>query len=476
MRDKHVDFAVIGAGISGLSCAHRVAALGADVIVLEASGRVGGRITTIERNGVQYEAGPNTLLAGGRNGQAVDDLIAELDLAAEVVTAAPEARRRYIGAAEGLIPLPSSPLSALSSPIAGPALIARALADCLIRRGEGNAETVAQFIRRRFGDRVLENMVGPFLSGVYAGDVSRLEARSIFPTLVEAEERSGSVLLGLIMSRLGKKGKRPAPRRCITFRRGLGTLPARLHESLGGRVALNTSVEGLHEHDAGCTVHLGGGGSLEARHIIIAADLAPAATLLSGVPRLAPLSAPLAQTIRAGLAVVAIALPREAIAHPLTGFGYLNKPALGRPVLGCMFRSSIFPHAAPAGTALVSVFIGGMLHRKAMMLDDEELLALARAELGERLGIAAEAPLLDCMIERWPRAIPQFHVGHHALRTRVQELTSTGPISMVGNYLGGLSLPDCIRTARLHAERLVAQCFAASPNPTSPKEPQACAP
>jgi protoporphyrinogen/coproporphyrinogen III oxidase len=479
MRDKRVDFAIIGAGISGLACAHRLASLGADVLVLEASDRVGGRITTMEREGVQYEAGPSTLLAGGRSGEAVDSLIAELGMTDEVIAASPDARQRYIGDEHGLLPLPKGLASALRSPMAGPGLIGRALADIVTPRGDGQNETVAQFIRRRFGSRVLENMVGPFLSGVYAGDVTRLEARSIFPTLVEAEQRSGSVLLGLLRSRLGRTGgKRPSRRRCITFRGGLGALPAHLHESLDGRIALGTSVERIVEHrdSRSCSIHLADG-RLEARHTIIAADLGAAATLMAGIPRLAPLSTPLAQTMRAGLAVVAITVPQKAVGHSLSGFGYLNKPSLGRPVLGCMFRSSIFPHTAPPGTALLSAFLGGMLHRGIMMLEDDELLALALAELRERLSMPPDVQPLDCMIHRWPRAIPQFHVGHHALRSRVHEATSSGPISILGNYLGGLSLPDCITSARLHADRLLAQQLADTPiDSTSNEEPQPCEP
>ena len=53
---------------------------------------------------------------------------------------------------------------------------------------------MAKFARRKFGNEILEYLVGPFVSGVYAGDPEKLSLKAAFPSLDEWEREYGSVL------------------------------------------------------------------------------------------------------------------------------------------------------------------------------------------------------------------------------------------------------------------------------------------
>jgi protoporphyrinogen/coproporphyrinogen III oxidase len=283
---------------------------------------------------------------------------------------------------------------------------------------------------------------------------------------VAHEQRYGSVMRGMLAQRFGKRADAPraGQRRCITFRGGLGELAGAIGEALGGRLLLETPVREIREpgRQGLCEISTADGVQLTCEHVVIATEHVAAARLISRIPRLAALSPSLEAIPCAGLAVIGVLLKRGDVAHPLDGFGYLNRPRDSqepgrrpRMTLGCMFRSTIFPHTAPPDTALVVMFAGGMLYPACATMDERALLAMARHEMRERLGVPEHAPLLDSFIRRWPGAIPQFHIGHSALRGRIGELTAGGPVSVIGNVMSGLSLPDCIAGARAHAESLI---------------------
>lgn len=436
-----------------MACAQRLLGLGVDVILLEAGPRVGGKIRTIEQDGYQFEAGPNTLIT---NRQPMLDLIAEVEMEGEIVDGSPDSRRRWISMGSALCPLPTGLLGAITSPLLGPGTIARALGDLFLRRpGRTDPpESVAEFVDRHFGARVLDNLVSPFLSGVYAGDSSRLEARSVLPMLVEAEEARGSVIRGMIAARRAARraGTPKLPMRSITFRAGLESLARRIAEVLGSRLRLNTSVAALSEEDGGCRVTLGDGEHLVCDRVVIAGGAKTAAELIQDLPGSGSLAAALRAIPHAGLSMVGLAYPRAVVPHPLDGFGYLNGPGATGPVLGCLFRSSLFPHVAPPDKALLVAFIGGARHPGYAEQDEDRLVALARQELEERLGITA--PPERVFIHRWPAAIPQYVKGHWRVRTDAERWGEGRNVSVVGSTLTGLSLNDCACAGRAEAERL----------------------
>ena len=193
--------AVLGAGVTGLTAAHRLVQGGHRVRVFERSGRIGGAIRT-ERttDGWLVESGPNTLLSG-KPGLAA--LLDELGLADERVDATPTAKQRFIVRGGRLVPAPLSPPAFLTSRLFSPFAKARVLAEFLVRpRGRATDLSLASFIRAHFGQEFVDYALNPFVAGVYAGDPQQLSARHAFPQLWELERRQGSLLRALTVGLL----------------------------------------------------------------------------------------------------------------------------------------------------------------------------------------------------------------------------------------------------------------------------------
>jgi protoporphyrinogen/coproporphyrinogen III oxidase len=467
MLHTRTQVAIIGGGITGLACAHRLTELGVDSVVLESSAHPGGKIGTVHHNGYEFEPGPNTLIA---NKQPMLDLIREAGLGHDIIEGSAIAKRRYICLDGTLEPIPTSPLGTLKSPLLGPLTIARALRDAIPTRAEPppDDESVADFITRRFGRRILDNLVAPFLTGIYAGDAARLEARAILSTLVEAEESTGSVIRGMVARRrAARKDGTLLPMRTITFKHGLAALPTRLARLLGDRVRTGANVARVETEGRACTIRTDAGEAITADRVVIATSPHAAALLLARVPGAQAVSAGLAGIQCASLAVVGLGYDRSAIDHPLDGFGYLRGPGTPGPVLGCLFRSSVFPHAAPARKALLTAFIGGVPFPDAVRESDERVAAIAHEELARRLGVRARPE--EVFVRKWVNAIPQLNRGYSDLRHTVSSWSAHNPVSVVGSAITGLSLNDCAGAGRDEAERLQrALQFSTSPAPGDP--------
>ena len=448
---------MIGGGLTGLACAQRLMGLGIEPLLLEASGRIGGKIRTVTDAGYEFEAGPNTLLASN---PALLEMIDEIGLADQIIETAPSAKRRYVLHRGRLVPAPMNPLAAVTSPLLGPAGILGAIEDLWRRRPVDVPadETVASFIRRRFGQRVLENLVAPFLAGVYGGDAGQLEARSTLKRLVEAEEHSGSVIRGLLALRKRNKDagdkpkkKRKSAHRSITFQGGLEALPRRVAQRLGPRVRVDMTVISMTEDSSGCQLVLAGGQVIHVGRVVIATETTAASQLVENLPDTTEIATDLRAIRSAGIAVVGFAFPRASVAHRLDGFGYLAGAGSTSPVLGCFFRSSIFPHTAPAGVALLVSFVGGARHDISALTNDQ-LLEMARQELDRRLGLTGSPQRV--FFERWPEAIPQFTPGHAARVQRIADWSQRGRVSIVSSGVHGVALPLCVETGRREAERI----------------------
>jgi oxygen-dependent protoporphyrinogen oxidase len=470
-RSLTTQVAVIGGGITGLACAHRLTSLGVDAVVLESAPHAGGKIGTVHHNGYEFEPGPNTLIA---NKQPMLDLIEEAGLHHLVIEGSPVTKRRYVCFHGALEPLPSGPVSALRSPLLGARTIVRAMMDLLPHHSpaQRDDESVAEFITRRFGPRILNNLVAPFLTGIYAGDATQLEARAILSKLVEAEESSGSVVRGLVARRRAERraGRATLPMRTITFKHGLAALPMTLSHLLGDRVHANVTVLRLIPSATGCVIETDGGATVAANRVVVATSPHAAAKLLRDVRGAEAISAGLANIHCASLAVVGLGYDRAAIDHPLDGFGYLRGPGTPGPVLGCLFRSSVFAHAAPARKALVTAFIGGVPFPEAAHESENRLADTAHNELARRLGIHANPE--EVFVRKWINAVPQLNRGYSDLRHTVSAWAAHSLISVVGSAITGLSLNDCAGAGREEAQRLAAILSRA--NPSLPTEEPVC--
>jgi protoporphyrinogen/coproporphyrinogen III oxidase len=450
----NVDSVIIGAGISGLVAAHRLKKMGRDLLLVESGDHTGGVIQSREVEGFLIECGPNSL----RGSHEFLDLVEELNLTGELITADPRAPA-YVYADGRLQAVPMSPRALVKTKLISNAAKLRLLREPFVkaRRG-GGEESVASFVRRRLGDEILERLVEPFLSGVYAGDPEELSLQACFPKLAEFEAESGGILRGALRSAKqsrqggGKPKRSLRPYRLCSFGHGLSALPEALAESLGDSLLtrariIDISSTGRFEIKV---EHLGEIKTITSSTLVVSAPAYVAAHLLSAVaPEVAAL---MAEIPYVSIASVPLGYRAEQIARKLDGFGFLAPRGEGLRTLGSIWNSFLFAGRAPEGWVCLTNFIGGATDAEAVKLGDEELIKTVHNDLSKVLGVSGKPRPLP--ITRYERAIPQYTLGHAARVKRVETLLRDVPgLWIAGNYLRGISLGDCIK----HAERVAVE-------------------
>lgn len=444
MTDGRLDAVVIGAGISGLTTAFHLKRGGLRVAVLEAADRVGGSMETLTDGPWRFEMGPNTVL---ENHESVGRLIREAGLEGERIVANPSGKRRYLYKNGELFPLPGGPGDFLKTPLFPAGAKLRLLKEPWIGRPPaGTEETIAQFVRRRLGQAFLDYAVGPFVSGVYAGDPERLSVRWAVPKIHNLEAEHGSLIRGALARRKG-----PAPGGAMfSFREGLDELPRRLAREIGD-VRTGVAAQRVRRTGGGYVIETPAG-PVEAARVVLSVPADVAARLLedatAGASRL------FAEIPYAPVAIVSLGWRREDVGHPLAGFGFLSPRKEGLRVLGCLFPSEIFPDRAPEGHAALAAFVGGRTDPEIVAQDETRIAEIVISELRGPLGLRGEPAFLN--VRRWPRAIPQYEVGHGRFVERAREIEGALPgLRIGGNFLGGVSVPDCIRNGTVVAAEVL---------------------
>jgi oxygen-dependent protoporphyrinogen oxidase len=440
---------VIGGGISGLACACHLQQAGIPVRVLEAGSRPGGVIATEEKDGFLFELGPQSFLST----EPLVGLIDALGLKDQLLRANPRAPR-YILVDGRLVPAPLAPPSLLSTSLFSAGTKWRLVTEILRHTGPpAEDESIAAFVRRKFGGEVLNRLVAPFVSGVYAGDPERLSLRAAFPKIHEFEARYGSVLRGAMKSRPAKGTPRAE---LFSFRNGMGALPQAIAARLGSSLLLETSVTGLHHGKANGKPWFEVGivrnkhhETLAASAVVVATPTNIASLILLG---LSDKFAPLFSRIEyAPVAVVSACYRREQMQRPPDGFGFLVPRAEGLRVLGTVFNSSLFAARAPEGMVCITSFAGGATDPKLSELSDEEITETISAEVARVLSITGKPAATNLF--RYARALPQYNLGHLQIVKSLEALSAAMPgLFLAGNYLSGPSIGACVEQADRTAE------------------------
>lgn len=452
------DSIIIGAGISGLVAAYRLKKLGRDVLLMESGNRVGGVIESSEVEGFLLEAGPNSF----RGTHELLDLVEELELMGELATADPRAPA-YVYSGGQLHAVPMSPPALLKTKLLTTSAKLRLLREPFIKSAQKHnraeiEESIASFIRRRLGHEVLEKLVAPFLSGVYAGEPETLSVQACFPKLAEFETEAGSILRGTLKAARVSRTQNDKPKRSLrpyrlcSFRRGLDELPKKLAASLGDSLLTETRVTNISKNNGLFEIvaeHHGENKTFNCRTLILAAPAFAAAKLVEAFsPQIAQL---LAEIRYVSIASVPLAYRTEQVARKLDGFGFLAPRREGLRMLGSIWNSSLFADRAPQGWVITTNFIGGATDPEAASLSDDELIGIVRNDLAKVLGVTGDARRLP--IKRWQRAIPQYNLGHAARVAKLEmALRQHQGLWIVGNYLRGVSLGDCVKDADTRAK------------------------
>ena len=448
---------VVGGGIAGLAAAHALA--GADVTLLEASDRIGGKLRTSEVAGVAVDEGAESFLARVPDGLALarsvglgDDLVHPATASASLWA---RGRLRPIPA-RTVLGVPSS-LSSVRG-VLSPAELARAGIDLVLpERSTDDDESVAAAVGRRLGPAVVDRLVEPLLGGVYAGRADNLSFRATMPQLVEHE---GSLIRAARAATPAADGQ--ASPVFATVVGGLGRLAETAARAGGAEIRTGVTVREIRNDANGFRLIYGAtsaGQEMTADAVVVAVPPPAAARLLADVSAAA--SADLAAIEMASVVIVTLAFRRRDLIAP-PGSGYLVPPSARRSVKGVTFASAKWSHLATADLSIVRCSFGRYGDASDLQRDDPDLVAAAVDELRITGNVQAE-PVAQ-RVSRWGGGLPQYSVGHLARVQRIRAAVASVPgLAVCGAAYEGVGIPACIRTGQQAADRI--RTFVPRPGP-----------
>jgi oxygen-dependent protoporphyrinogen oxidase len=484
---------IAGGGISGLAAAHRILEesrrlnFPVHLQLLEAGRRLGGVIHTVERDGFLLEGGPDSFIS--EKPWAVS-LCQRIGLAAQLIGTGESHRRSFIVRDGKLHPVPDGFYLMAPTQI-WPAMTTRIFswpgklrmsADLFLprkpRRTGDDDESLASFVRRRLGQEALERMAQPMVGGIYTSDPEELSLRATMPRFLQMEEEHRSLILAMWRQRrqvMQTENSRPAGPRYglfVSLDQGMKELIETLRNQLPAEaVRLNTRLAAMRfdpdkqEWD----LTSDDGTKFRADGVCLALASYEAADLVKD------LDAALARKLRgiryASTATVNLAYRIGDVPRPLEGFGFVVPAVEKREILACTFSHIKFEGRAPKDMALFRAFIGGALQPRAFEYDDAAMIGIVRQNLQELLGIRQE-PLFT-QLERHPRAMPQYRVGHLKLVDEIEcSLRQFPTLQLAGNAFTGVGIPDCVRRAEQCAGQLLSRLREAQPPKRVVQEPQ----
>jgi len=436
---------VVGGGLAGLTAARELAATGRDVVVLEGSARLGGKLRSEEVAGVRVDVGAESVLA--RRPEAVT-LIEELGLP----LVHPSTAAASLWTLGALRPLPRSVMGVPGDvdEVARAGVLTPAGLDRLRHEqpgralAEGEDVAVGDLVAARLGQEVVDRLVEPLLGGVYAGHASLLSTRATVPALATWSDAPS--LVGAAAAALG------GPSTVAVFagiEGGLARLPEALVAAGGFVVRTDAPVRELRRTPDGFAVVVGptiAAEELLADEVVLATPAAPTARLLAEV---APMAATeLAAVESASMAVVTLAY-RAADLPDLPGSGFLVPPVDGRLIKAATFSFAKWAWVRAAGDGIVCLRASVGRHReeRALQVADEDLVAASRADLASATGLAA-APV-GFHVQRWGGALPQYAVGHLDRVARIRAGVGEVPgLAVCGAAYDGVGIPAVIASAR----------------------------
>jgi oxygen-dependent protoporphyrinogen oxidase len=458
---------VVGAGIAGLAASYEAVSAGAEVTVVDSALRAGGKIETSPLAGIQLDAGPDAFLARVPH---ATELCCELGLGDSLV--APAARKAYLWARGELRPFPERLLLGVPTDLAAVERSQVLTREGLARAAEdlhrpadgpppGTDEAVGDLVRRRLGDEAFETLVDPLLSGVFAGEADRLSLLAGAPQIAAAA-RSGPSLIAGARAQLGAATVDPEAPVFLTLVGGLGRLVEALVAAIGPqRIHLGTAARALRQLDDGrYQLSLGRSAGdppadLAVDGVVLTAPAWVSAGLISG---LAPKAAELLAGIEyASVTLVSLAYHPDAVDRPLDGSGFLVPRNAGQLMTACSWASSKFGHLGGDGVVRLRVSAGRWGDERAERMNEQELLAALRHDLSVTMGIYAEPT--EVRVNRWPRSLAQYTVGHLERVAEIEADTLEGgpALAVTGAAFRGVGLPMGIHQGRSAARAVLAR-------------------
>lgn len=453
---------IIGGGITGLTTMYnlqkeiREKNLPIDALLIEASGKLGGKIQTVQKDGFTIERGPDSFLA---RKESAAKLVKELGLDAELVNNATGQsfvlvnNRLHKMPSGSMMGIPTQITPFLFSGLFSPIGKLRAGFDLLMPRSKPvSDQSLGQFFRHRLGNEVVENLIEPLLSGIYAGDIDEMSLMSTFPQIYQIEQEHRSISLG--MRTLASKQEKAELKKGIfkTVKNGLESIVESLEVKIPNDMVMKgTRIEKVAKLGDSYTITLSNGKEMEADAIVVTAPHKILPSMFAQYKQFRFFR----NIPSTSVANVALAFPKSAIQRDIEGTGFVVSRNSDYTITACTWTHKKWPHTTPEGKALLRCYVGRPGDEAIVEQTDEEIVQLVLEDLQKTMDITEDPEFT--IVSRWKEAMPQYTVGH---KERMKKLTTFMENELPGVYLAGSSyagsgLPACIEQGELAVKRVL---------------------
>ena len=441
---------IIGAGITGLATAHWLKKDGYNVTILESNSVVGGSMVTEKENGYLIDFGPNS---GLETSPLIKTLVDDLEIKDKFIYANKAGNKRYILRDNILHVLPMGLKDFIKTKLfSTKAKLRLALEPFIGKSKDGFYQSISDFVTRRLGREFLDYAINPFVAGVFAGDPDKLSVKSAFPKLYRLEELYGGLIKGTIKGarerkKSGEKSKQNAA--MFSFKDGMLSLPNALYSELQKDIILNAAVTSVIKDENIFKITFNNNGietTLNADLVISTVPAFVASNIFGKMD--SELSNHLNNIYYPPVLVLYLGYDKKVIGHPLDGFGFLIPSKEKKKFLGALWSSVIFDDRAPDGKASFTLFVGGARSPELFSDNNKKLIDEVVQEFESLMRISGKHEFMKSKF--WNYAIPQYNIGYieHADYFAKFEESNKG-ILLGGNYTGGISVGDCIKSSEV---------------------------
>lgn len=455
---------IIGGGITGLAAAYELEKRNINYLLIEKENRLGGVIKTERRGDFIFEGGPDCFVSFK---PWVEELARELEIEDELICTREENKGTFVYSRgklhllpEGLTELvPKDIKQFLFTPlISVRGKLRMALEVFIPPKKNKEDETLASFVKRRFGKELLDKIAEPLIAGIHASNPETMSLESTFPHFLEMEREFGSVTWGMLRKRREMKGAKREKKRTffMSFKKGMQEIVETLEKKIPPhKIVLSKEVVGLEKKDHFYLITLKSGGSFKAKNIILTTPTYSSAKIVREIDK--ELSHKLSEIPYSPSITIPIAFKKNDFAHPLKGFGVVVPKSEGRRVMAISWISSKWPYRVPEGYVMLRVFMGGKEGKKLVTFSKEEILKIALEEIKIIMRTSAEP--FDYEVFRFEKSMPQYTLGHKQkigfIQSRLEELHPS--LIITGGAFHGVGIGDCIREGRKAARKILSQ-------------------
>lgn len=447
--------AIVGGGIAGLTAAFylqkiiKERKLSIEIKLIEASHRLGGKMQTVIKDGFTIERGPDSFLA---RKTSMIRLAKEVDMEEQLIPNS--TGKSYVLVNDKLHSMPGGSIMGIPTEV-GPFITTglfsvpgkvRAAADFFLPKSpSGKDQSLGGFFRRRLGNEVVENLIEPLLSGIYAGDIDQMSLMSTFPQFYQVEQQYRSLILGM------KKTTPAQPKRTekkdekkggfLTFKTGLQSFAEAIEANLDPQSILKGHrVDKIVKKDKQYELHLNNDETLIADCLVVATPHKITAAMFSDYDFFDPLKSVPSTSV----ATVALAFPEEAMKSDIDGTGFVVSRNSDYSITACTWTHKKWEHSTPKGKVLLRCYVGRAGDETIVDLSDDQIINIVLEDLNKTMDITMKPEF--AVVSRWKEAMPQYTVGHkQRLETIKKHINKELPgVFIAGASYGGVGVPDCI--------------------------------